>query len=76
MRPSVEMQNHRPRNKEMVLAARGELDVAIVWRKRDNNEEARVEADSRAAEEKKLKSEVQGGLEDVQVGDNTGEIFS
>jgi hypothetical protein len=70
------MQNHRPRNKEMVLAARGELDVAIVWRKRDNNEEARVEADSRAAEEKKLKSEVQGGLEDVQVGDNTGEIFS
>lgn len=76
MRPSVEMQNHRPRNKEMVLAARGDLDVAIVWRKRDNNEEARVEADSRAAEEKKLKSEVQGGLEDVQVGDNTGEIFS
>lgn len=58
MRPSVEMQNHGPRNKEVVLAARGELDVAIVWRKRDKNEEARITADSRAAEEKK--SEVQG----------------
>lgn len=53
MRPTDEMQNRRPRNKEMVWAARGDLYVAIIQRKGEKKKEARADADSRAEEEEK-----------------------
>lgn len=73
MRPTVEMQNNGPSNKEMVLAVGGDLFVAIVRRKREENKEARVKVDSRAKEEK---SEFQGKTEGSGSNNNMGGVFS
>lgn len=61
--------NNEPRNKQVVLAARGDLDVGIVRRKREKNKEARVKSDIRAEE----KSEFQGKTEGSN--SNMGGIF-
>lgn len=72
MRPTEEMQNRGPRNKEMVWAARGDLYVAIIRRKGEKNKEARADADSRAEEEEK--SEFHQGK--TAGSNNIGGIFS
>lgn len=71
MRPTVEMQNNGPRNKEMALAVGGDLYVAIIRRKREENKEARVKVDSRAKEEK---SEFQGKTEGSGSNNNMGGV--